>query len=135
MIGAGQRLMDVVPERQPLRIEVRVAPEDADDLQVGNKALVKFPGLHDRSLPDLEGTLTRFSADSLTDEKTGTRYFTGEVTVPTDQLDIIRKARGPDFALRAGLPAEALFPLRRRTALDYALEPLVGSFWGSFHEH
>ncbi|WP_067733440.1 HlyD family type I secretion periplasmic adaptor subunit [Novosphingobium naphthalenivorans] len=135
VIGAGQRLMDVVPERQPLRIEVRIAPEDADDLQVGNKALVKFPGLHDRSLPDLEGRLTRFSADSLTDEKTGTRYFTGEVTVPGDQLAIIRAARGPDFALRAGLPAEALFPLRKRTALDYALEPLVGSFWGSFHEH
>lgn len=135
VIGAGQRLMDVVPERQPLRIEVRIAPEDGDDLQVGNKALVKFPGLHDRSLPDLEGTLTRFSADSLTDEKTGTRYFTGEVTVPGDQLAIIRAVRGPDFALRAGLPAEALFPLRKRTALDYALEPLVGSFWGSFHEH
>lgn len=135
VIGAGQRLMDVVPERQPLRIEVRIAPEDADDLQVGNKALVKFPGLHDRSLPDLEGTLTRFSADSLTDDKTGTRYFTGEVTVPRAQLDIIRTARGPDFALRAGLPAETLFPLRKRTALDYALEPLIGSFWGSFREH
>lgn len=135
VIGAGQRLMDVVPEKQPLRIEVRIAPEDGDDLKVGNKALVKFPGLHDRTLPDLEGTLTRFSADSLTDDKTGVRYFTGEVTVPGDQLAILREARGPDFALRAGLPAEALFPLRKRTALDYALEPLVGSFWGSFREH
>lgn len=135
VISAGQRLMDIVPESQPLRIEVQVSPEDADDLGVGNKARIRFPGLHDRSLPDLEGTLTRFSADSLTDEKTGIRYFTGEVVVPRDQLDIIRQARGPEFALRAGLPAEALFPLRKRTAIDYALEPLVGSFWGSFHEH
>lgn len=135
VITAGQRLMDIVPQGQPLRIEVRISPEDADDLSVGNKAKVRFPGLHDRSLPDLEGTLTRFSADSLADEKTGLRYFTGEVVVPSDQLAIIRQSRGHDFALRAGLPAEALFPLRKRTALDYALEPLVGSFWNSFHEH
>ena len=135
VIGAGQKLMDIVPASQPLRIEVRIDPEDADDLHVGNKAMVKFPGLHDRSLPDLTGQLTRFSADSLTDEKTGARYFTGEVTVPADQLAILRKARGDAFALRAGLPAEALFPLRKRTALDYAFEPLFGSFWGSFNEH
>lgn len=135
VIRAGERLMDVVPEHQPLRIEVRVSPDDADDLHVGSKALVKFPGLHDRSLPDLEGELTRLSADSLTSEKTGARYFTGEVTVPDAQLAIIRKVRGSHFTLRAGLPAEALFPLRKRSALDYALEPLLGSFWGSFHEH
>jgi HlyD family secretion protein len=27
-----------------------------------------------------------------------------------------------------------LIPLRERTALEYALEPLVGAFWASFRE-
>ena len=36
---------------------------------------------------------------------------------------------------RAGMPVQVLVPLRARTALSYALEPLVGSFWGSFREH
>jgi HlyD family secretion protein len=33
------------------------------------------------------------------------------------------------------MPVQVLIPLRKRTALDYALEPLVGSFWSSFREH
>jgi HlyD family secretion protein len=135
VIAPGQKLMDIVPERAPLVIQAHIAPDDADDLHVGQRALVKFSGLHERTLPNLEGKLTRLSADSFTDEKTGQSYFTGEVIVPYEQLQIIRQYRGKDFALRAGMPVQVLIPLRKRTALDYALEPLIGSFWASFREH
>lgn len=135
VIGAGQKLMDIVPERQPLRIEVRISPDDADDVEIGARTLVKFPGLHERRLPDLEGRLTRLSADAFSDEKSGQSYYTGEVTVPLAQTDLIKRVRGPAFALRAGMPVQILIPLRKRTALDYMLEPLLGSFWTSFREH
>jgi HlyD family secretion protein len=52
-----------------------------------------------------------------------------------DQLAVLRQYRGAEFALRPGMPAQVLVPLRKRTALDYALEPLIGSFWASFREH
>lgn len=135
VVAPGQKLMDIVPERTPLLIQARIAPEDADDLTVGQRTLVKFAGLHERNLPNLEGKLTRLSADSFVDEKSGLSYFTGEVTVPRDQLRLIQDVRGSDFALRAGMPVQVLIPLRKRTALDYALEPLIGSFWSSFREH
>lgn len=135
VVAPGQKLMDIVPEHTPLRIQARIAPDDADDLVVGQRALVKFPGLHERTLPDLEGRMTRLSADVLTDEKTGTAYFTGEVVVPRDQLALVRGVRGKDFALRAGMPVQVLVPLRKRTALSYAFEPLIGAFWGAFREH
>lgn len=134
VIGPGQKLMDIVPERAPLTIAARVSPDDADDLSVGQRTLVRFPTLHERDLPDLHGRLTRLSADALTDEKTGAAYFTAEIVVPEDQLRVLRDVRGP-AALRAGMPVQVLVPLRARTALGYALEPLVGSFWGSFREH
>jgi HlyD family type I secretion membrane fusion protein len=135
VVAPGQKLMDIVPERAPLRVQARIAPEDADDLSVGQRTLIKFSGLHERTLPNLEGQLTRLSADSFTDEKTGLSYFTGEVIVPHDQLRLIQGVRGSGFALRAGMPVQVLIPLRKRTALDYALEPLLGSFWSSFREH
>ncbi|MGK6319451.1 HlyD family type I secretion periplasmic adaptor subunit [Sphingomonas sp. DT-204] len=135
VISPGQKLMDIVPERAPLVIQARIAPDDADDLSVGQLARVKFSGLHERSLPNLEGHLTRLSADSFTDEKSGQSYFTGEIVVPYDQLQLIHRVRGHDFALRAGMPVQILIPLRKRTALDYMLEPLVSSFWSSFREH
>ncbi|MFS2108782.1 HlyD family type I secretion periplasmic adaptor subunit [Sphingomonas sp. Sphisp140] len=135
VIAPGQKLMDIVPERASLVIQARIAPDDADDLHVGQRALVKFSGLHERTLPNLEGRLTRLSADSFTDEKSGQSYFTGEVIVPHDQLKLIQDVRGKDFALRPGMPVQILIPLRKRTALDYAFEPLLGSFWASFREH
>ncbi|MDQ0252334.1 HlyD family secretion protein [Sphingomonas kyeonggiensis] len=135
VIAPGQKLMEIVPERASLVIQARIAPDDADDLHVGQRALVKFSGLHERTLPNLEGQLTRLSADSFTDEKSGQSYFTGEVIVPHDQLKLIQQVRGKDFALRPGMPVQILIPLRKRTALDYAFEPLLGSFWASFREH
>ncbi len=48
--------------------------------------------------------------------------------MPLSQLHILQQVRGKDFALRAGMPVQVLIPLRKRTALDYALEPLIGSF-------
>lgn len=135
VIAPGQKLMDIVPERVPLTIQARVSPDDADDLSLGQATQVRFSSLHERNLPTLEGRLTRLSADSLTDERTGQVYFSAEVLVPLEQLNIIQEVRGRDFELRAGMPVEVLIPLRRRTALQYAMEPLVGAFWSSFREH
>ena len=135
VIAPGAKLMDIVPERAALLIQARISPDDADDLVVGQKAMARFSSLYERTLPNLEGELTRLSADSFIDERTGQSYFTGEVTVPVDQLALIGDVRGKDFALRAGMPVEILIPLRQRTALEYALEPLTGAFWSSFREH
>ena len=135
VIAAGQKLMDIVPERTPLIIQARISPDDADDLRVGQKALVRFASLHERALPNLEGSLTRVSADSFLDEKTGQSYFTAEVVVPRDQLAEIAQVSAREIELRPGMPVEVLIPLRKRSALDYFLEPLVGAFWSSFREH
>lgn len=135
VVAPGQKLMDIVPEKQPLRVQLQILPDDADDLAPGQAVMVRFSGLHERSLPSLNGTLTRLSADSFTDERTGRSYFTGDAEIPLSQLRLIQSVRGSGFALRAGMPVQVLIPLRERTALDYALEPLVGSFWASFHEH
>lgn len=135
VVAPGQKLMDIVPERTPLVVQARVSPDDADDLHAGQQAMVKFSGLHERTLPNLTGTLTRISADSFLDEKSGQSYFTCDVAVPYSQTRIIQQVRGAGFALRPGMPVQVLIPLRRRTALDYALEPLLGSFWSAFREH
>lgn len=134
VIAPGQKLMDIVPERTPLVIEAKVSPADADDLSVGQKTNVRFSSLHERTLPDLEGSLTMLSADSFIDENTGQSFFRAEVTVPTSQLQLIQERRGEEFELRPGMPVEVLIPLRKRTALQYAFEPLNGAFWRAFRE-
>ena len=134
VIAPGQKLMDIVPNNAGLVIEARLNPQDADDLQVGKEVEVKFPSLHDRSLPVLKGSLTKLSADSFADEKTGQRYFTAEATVPEATLERLKLAENGQFRLRPGLPAQVLIPLRKRTALQYLTEPLTEAIWRSFHE-
>ena len=135
VIAPGQKLMDIVPDHAGLVIEARISPEDIDDLKVGQDAQIRFNSLHERDLPIMDGRITRLSADSFQDEKTGQSFYTGEITVPSKELDIIRSRRGEDFNLKAGMPVQVLVPLRARTSLQYALEPLTQSLWLSFREH
>jgi HlyD family secretion protein len=116
-------------------IEARIAPDDIDDLRTGQNAQIRFASLHERDLPIMTGQVTRLSADSFQDEKTGLSYYTAEITVLPKELEAIRKVRGRDFALRAGMPVQALIPLRKRTALQYVFEPLTQLLWLSFREH
>jgi HlyD family secretion protein len=126
--------MDIVPAKADLVIEARVAPSDADDIRVGREVEVKFPSLHDRSIPVLKGELTKLSADSFVDDRTGARYFQAEVTVSDAALDRLARADDGQFTLKPGLPAQVMIPLRKRTALQYLLQPLTDSLWRSFRE-
>jgi HlyD family type I secretion membrane fusion protein len=130
----GETLMEIVPQDRQLVIQGKVSPNDADDLHPGMATQVRFTGLHDRTLPILHGELTKVSADSMEDQRTGRRYFEIEVVVPKDQLALIHQAH-PESAFQAGLPAEVMIPLRKRTALQYLLEPLTQSLWKAGREH
>jgi len=135
VVAPGQTLMEIVPQDRRLVIQAKVSPNDADDLKPGQKTQIRFTSLHERDLPLLNGTLTELSADSFTDEKTGVQYFRAEVAAPPEELDKIRKVRGAQSGLQAGLPVEVLIPLRKRSALAYLVEPLFQTFWRMGREH
>ncbi|HYC94487.1 MAG TPA: HlyD family type I secretion periplasmic adaptor subunit [Sphingomicrobium sp.] len=135
VIAPGQTLMDIVPAKADLVVEAKVAIDDADDLNVGQQAQVKFLGLHERNMPIIMGRVTRLSADSLVDEKSGEAFYTAEVRVPGDQMETVKRVRGRNFEFRAGAPVAVLVPLKKRTALQYALEPLADTMWTAFREH
>jgi HlyD family secretion protein len=134
VIAPGQKLMDIVPDKAPLTVEARLSVADGDDVRPGQKAFVRFATLHESSLPALNGVVTRVSADALTDERTGESFYTAEVAVPLSELHKIDELRGSD-TLRAGIPVGIEIPLRKRTALAYAFEPLTKAFRRSFNEH
>lgn len=133
VVSPGQKLMDVVPDRDTLVVDARVAPTDADDLRPGQRTEIRIAAFPGRELPILYGEVQSVSADAFTDERSGMSYFRAQIAVPPDQMDVIRRYQGPD-ALRPGLPVEVIIPLRSRTALDYLTEPLRHSLWRSFRE-
>ncbi len=134
VVGSGQKMMDIVPDKLPLVVEAQVSPRDVNDVKVGMSTQVRLTGIHGRKTPVLNGMLTRVSADSVVDQRTGQSYFTADVTVSRQELSRLADV-GQDSTLRPGMPADVVVPLRKRTALQYWLEPLTQTLWRSFHEH
>ena len=128
VVIAGDTLMEIVPSDRSLVIEAKAAPTDADDLTIGMTTQIRFPALQEKDLPIIEGQISKISADSFEDQRTGTHYFEIEVMVPLESLDKLKEFRA-DGGMRAGLPAQVVVPLRKRTALGYLLEPLSSTFW------
>lgn len=128
VIQPAQTLMSIVPDRAEQVIVVSINPNDIDDVEEGMETEIRFPGLHDRSIPIVQGHLTVVSADAFTDQNTGRAHFRGEVTVSRKEMEKI----GPlGKKIRNGTPAEVVILLRKRTALKYLVEPLARSIWRS----
>jgi HlyD family secretion protein len=123
----AQTLMEVVPEDKMLVVQAQVQPNDADDVYPGQPAQIRFASERNRSLPLLDGRVRTISADSFTDEESGHSYFRAEIEVPPAELDQVRDRLGRS-ELRPGLPVEAILAVRKRTALQYLIEPLSGTF-------
>ena len=87
-------------------------------------------------MPYVRGAVSRISADRFEDERSGAHYFVTEVRAPSSELQRLAEAMGGrDLRLSPGLPVEVVIPLRKRTALQYLLEPLSQTIWRSFREN
>ena len=133
VVAPGQKLMDIVPDGRELVIQAQLKPTDADEAYPGQKAQIRFPSIHNRSLPLITGTVRTVSADSVADDKTGKTYFRTEIVVPEREMNEVRSVLG-NGELRPGIPVDAMLTVRKRTALQYLLEPLSGALWRSGHE-
>ncbi len=133
VVAPGQTIMDIVPADKKLVIQVQLDPRGADDVYQGQKAQIRFTSIEDSSLPLLSGTVRTISADSFADEKSGVSYFRAEVEVSPSELEKVRGVLGRG-KLRPGLPVEVVLAIRKRTALQYLLEPLKSHLWRSLRE-
>ena len=134
VISPGQRLMDIVPQNGNLIVEAQVRPEDADGLHAGQTTEVRITAFRGRNLPLVHGILQTVSADRLTDEHTGHGYFLARVVVPPAELQKLADPTSGQRHLRAGLPAQVVVPTRKRTMLQFLLEPLNQALWRSMRE-
>ena len=129
VVAPGQTLMEVVPADARQIIVARVSPADIDGVRPGRRTEVRFPGL--RGAPPVRGVVTRVSADSFTDDRTGAAWYRVEIVIQPQELARLGPVAGRPGP---GAPAEVLVILRPRTALAYLFEPLARSLWRSGKE-
>src|SRR5207247_2194463 len=76
VITAGDALMLIVPESDKLMVEAKVGPQDIDQLRLGQNAALRFSAFNQRTTPEINGTISRISADTTSDQRTGQSYYT-----------------------------------------------------------
>jgi HlyD family secretion protein len=129
VITAGDPIMLIVPEADNLSVEAKVNPQDIDQLQLNQKAMLRFTAFNARTTPEIEGTVTRISADTSTDQRTGQSYYTVRIGMAADQVE-----RLGDVKLLPGMPVEAFVQTGDRTMLSYLMKPLHDQFVRAFRE-
>jgi HlyD family secretion protein len=129
VITAGEAIMLIVPQADALEVEAKVAPQDIDQLRIGQPAVLRFVAFSQRTTPEVDGTVSRISADVSEDTKTGTRYYTIRINVPEPEL-----ARLGAIRLVPGMPVEALIQTSPRTVISYLIKPFQDQLSRAFRE-
>jgi HlyD family type I secretion membrane fusion protein len=125
VLSPGEAVMDIVPSAGRLVVETRIDPKDIDVVRGGLAAKVRFTAFDQRATPPADGVIASVSADRLTDQATGEKYYLARVEVGDGEL-----AR----ALRPGMAAEVMIVTERRTLMGYLVEPLTKSLNRAFRE-
>jgi epimerase transport system membrane fusion protein len=129
VIGKGDHVLDVVPIESPLVVEGQVKPEDIEGLQPGQPAEIHLSAYKQRVVPKVHGTVTRVSADRISDPRANTSYYQIQIALDQDELKAL-----PGVQLTPGMPAEIMVPTKERTALDYLLAPITAGFERALRE-
>lgn len=129
VITAGDAIMLIVPESDNLSVEAKVNPQDIDQLRIGQKTLLRLSALNQRTTPELNGTISRISPDTTTDQRTGQSYYTIRISLPPEEV-----ARLGEVKLIPGMPVEAFVQTGERTMISYLAKPLSDQLMRAFRE-
>ena len=130
VITAGDAIMMIVPQADDLSVEAKVNPQDIDKLQIGQKTLLRLSAFNQRTTPELNGKVTRVSADVTTEQRTGQTYYTIRVSMPPEEVARL----GDRNKLIPGMPVEAFVQTGDRTMFSYLMKPLSDQLMRSFRE-
>jgi epimerase transport system membrane fusion protein len=131
VISPGNAIMDLVPEQRQLLVDVQVPPERIDDVSAGQLTDLSFPSLDSLFVDDIQGEVISISADALTNEQSGERYFLARIQVTNDSEEILS---AENFRMTPGMPAQAFIRTGSRSMLGYLAEPFTEMFSRAFRE-
>ena len=129
LVTPSEPAMLIVPEADQLAVEVRIQPQDIDNVRMGQATVLRFAAFNQQVTPEINGVVSRVSADVSQDAKTGLVHYVARISIPEDQ-----KARLGAVRLVPGMPVEAFMQLGDRTVLSYLTKPLTDQIAKAWRE-
>jgi HlyD family secretion protein len=91
---------------------------------------LRLSAFSQRTTPELNGVVSRLSADVNEDQKTGAHYYTARIVVPQNEI-----ARLGGLKLVPGMPVESFLQTSPRTVMSYLIKPLRDQVMRAFREN
>jgi len=121
VVRPGEPLLDIVPEDNPLIVEVQVQVNKITEVYIGQAAQVQLDAFDVRLTPLLKAKVVYISADRL-EEKT----MSGVMPYYLCYVEVDPKAiKEANVYLSPGMPATVFITTNEKTVLYYMLEPLI----------
>jgi HlyD family secretion protein len=129
VVSPAEPLMMIVPETDLLTVEAKIAPTDIDQVYLGQVASLRFSAFNQRTTPEIQGKISRISADVTPDQRSGQSFYTARVSITPEEL-----ARLGAVKLLPGMPAEVFAKTYDRSLLSYFIKPLSDQVARAFRE-
>lgn len=120
VVEPAQRLIEIVPVDDELKIIARVIPSEVAFLRPGQDVKVKITSYDSQRYGSLKGKLARIGASSVNDDE-GNVFF--EIEVRTDK-NYMGSAEKP-LPITPGMVAETEVITGKRTILEYLMKPIL----------
>jgi HlyD family type I secretion membrane fusion protein len=130
VIKPGETVMEIVPGKNNLIVEVRIRPQDIDNVSPRQPATLRLLAFKQRTTPVLNGEVVYVSADSIEDKQRlqgvggmgSPRFYIAHIAVTEAET-----ARLGGLELKPGMQAEVMIKTGDRTAFRYIIQPIVDS--------
>jgi protease secretion system membrane fusion protein len=131
VVSPGQRLLDVVPNGEPMLIDAKIPPHIIDKVYAGEPVEVRFSTFANSPQLVLDGKLMSVSKDVIS-EQTGMgvmSYYLARASISPEGYKQLGKR-----VLQPGMPAEILIKTGERSMMTYLLHPLTKRIAASMTE-
>ncbi|WP_298933047.1 HlyD family type I secretion periplasmic adaptor subunit [uncultured Ramlibacter sp.] len=131
VIQSGQKLMDIVPNDEPLLLEAHVQPHFIDKVHTGLPVDIRFSAFSHAPSLVVDGRVLSISGDLITEQANNavTSYYLARVAVTPEGIKKLGKHQ-----MQPGMPAEVIFRTGERSLLTYMLGPLTKRLAASMKE-
>jgi HlyD family secretion protein len=120
VISPAEPVMLIVPSRETLKIDAKVAPQDIDQIVVGQTATIKIHAFNTRTTPELKGAVERVSADIVKDQQSQIPHYVVRIGIAPEEFDRLEGKR-----VIAGMQTEVFIKTAERSPIGYLAKPLL----------
>lgn len=120
VVPSGFKLMEMVPEGDPLIVEASLPVHLVDKVNKGLKVEMIFSAFNSNTTPHIPGVVSEVAADRTVDERSGQPYYKVKAVVAPEGAKMIA-----NLNIRPGMPVEVFVNTGERTMMSYLMKPVL----------